>query len=270
MLRLRRRIADSRERLPPAVIVEIVGERGDHPAGIAGADLLVQDIERGVEREAGAVRAWADERDEIVGDGDDARGEQHFPGAEPAVAAVPMGVQVAQRLDDGTVELERYFDEVELKEGTCKEDFFNRCHLDDWKEFLDGQQGADAITQLDRVNRYMNRAPYITDPRNYNRSDYWATPSQFFNQDGDCEDYAIAKFMSLRALGWTNEHMRIVVLQDLNLRIPHAVLVVYIDRAAWVLDNQIEQLITADRIRHYRPFFSMTEESWWLHWPKKE
>ncbi len=164
--------------------------------------------------------------------------------------------------------LERYFDEVELKEGTCKEDFFNRCHLDDWKEFLDGQQGADAITQIDRVNRYMNRARYITDPRNYNRADYWATPRQFFNRDGDCEDYAIAKFMSLRALGWTNDHMRIVVLQDLNLRIPHAVLVVYIDRAAWVLDNQIEQLITANRIRHYRPFFSVNENSWWLHRPK--
>ncbi len=164
--------------------------------------------------------------------------------------------------------LERYFDDVELKEGSCKEDFFNRCYLEDWKKFLDGQQGADAIAQLDQVNRYMNRAPYITDPRNYNLPDYWATPRQFFNRDGDCEDYAIAKFMSLRALGWKNEHMRIVVLQDLNLRIPHAVLVVYLDGVAWVLDNQIERLITADRIRHYRPYYSVNEDSWWLHRPK--
>ena len=166
--------------------------------------------------------------------------------------------------------LERYFEEVTLKEGTCKADFFNRCYLEDWKEFLDGQQGADAITQLDQVNRYMNQAPYITDPRNYTLKDYWATPRQFFNQNGDCEDYAIAKFMSLRALGWDNEHMRIVVVQDLNVRVPHAILVAYKDGTAWVLDNQVEQLITADRIRHYRPFFSMNEDSWWLHRPKRK
>ncbi len=164
--------------------------------------------------------------------------------------------------------LERYFDEIDLPKGSCTGTSFNQCYLQDWKKFLDGLAGADPMFQLDQVNNYMNQAKYITDPRNYTLKDYWATPRQFFNQDGDCEDYAIAKFMSLRALGWDNEHMRIVVVQDLNLRIPHAILVAYKDGAAWVLDNQVEQLITADRIRHYRPFFSMNEDSWWLHRPK--
>ena len=73
--------------------------------------------------------------------------------------------------------------------------------------------------------------------------------------------------MSLRALGWDNVHMRLVLLQDLNLKIAHAVLVVYLDGSAWVLDNQIKQLVAAESIRHYRPLFSLNEDSWWLHRP---
>ncbi|MEE9250742.1 MAG: transglutaminase-like cysteine peptidase [Alphaproteobacteria bacterium] len=156
--------------------------------------------------------------------------------------------------------LDRYFDEVALAEGNCQATSFNKCHLQDWGAFLEGLRGDDPMEQLDRVNRYMNEAPYITDPRNYNVADHWATLGQFFNRGGDCEDYAIAKFMSLRALGWDNAHMRIVLVQDLNLKIPHAVLVVYRDGVAWVLDNQFKQLIAADDIHHYRPVFSLNED----------
>ncbi len=163
--------------------------------------------------------------------------------------------------------IDRYFAESRVPEGDCGGTRFNRCHLQDWRAFLDGLEGSDAMTQIDRVNRYMNDAPYITDPTNYNLPDYWATPRQFFNRDGDCEDYSIAKFMSLRALGWPNEAMRIVVLQDLNLDIPHAVLVVYRDGIAWILDNQIKQVVKSTRIRHYRPYYSVNEENWWLHRP---
>lgn len=163
--------------------------------------------------------------------------------------------------------LDRYFSEHQIPGGPCDAKKFNDCHLRQWETFLDSVRAADPMRQLDQVNRFMNQAPYITDPRNYKMADYWATPRQFFNRDGDCEDYAIAKYMSLRALGWNFEHMRIVVLQDLNLRIAHAVLVVYRDGVAWVLDNQIKQVVAAGRIRHYRPFYSVNERNWWLHKP---
>lgn len=163
--------------------------------------------------------------------------------------------------------LERYFSENQVPGGPCDEKKFNKCHLRQWEAFLASVRTADPMRQLDQVNRFMNRAPYITDPRNYKVADYWATPRQFFNRDGDCEDYAIAKYMSLRALGWNNDDMRIVVLQDLNLRIPHAVLVAYRDGVAWVLDNQIKQVVASDRIHHYRPYYSVNEDSWWLHKP---
>ncbi|MCH7710387.1 MAG: hypothetical protein IH903_01990, partial [Proteobacteria bacterium] len=59
--------------------------------------------------------------------------------------------------------------------------------------------------------------------------------------------------------------MRIVVLQDMNLRLAHAVLVVYLDDEAFVLDNQIRWVVKESTIRHYRPYYSVNETSWWLH-----
>ena len=161
--------------------------------------------------------------------------------------------------------LARYFKDSGLPEGSCGDATFNTCHLAYWGEFIEQLADASPMEQLDRINRYMNEAPYITDPRNYSKKDYWATPKQFFDRDGDCEDYAIAKFTSLRALGWDNAHLRIVVLQDLNLKIAHAVLAAYVDGEVWILDNQLKQIVTADSIHHYRPLFSLNEAAWWIH-----
>lgn len=161
--------------------------------------------------------------------------------------------------------LSRYFNQEQLADKPCTATTFNRCHLSDWRAFLKKQQGRSRIDQIRAVNDYMNRQRYLTDPRNYGVSDYWATPAQFFKRNGDCEDYAIAKFMSLRALGIPNSMMRVVVLQDLNLRIGHAILVVYINGKALVLDNQVRRVVSSKSIRHYKPIYSINENHWWLH-----
>lgn len=161
--------------------------------------------------------------------------------------------------------LDRYFDERSLLDSPCESSTFNRCHLQEWKQFLASIENLEPMAQLVVVNARMNTKRYIIDPRNYGVRDYWATPLQFFNKDGDCEDYAITKFMSLRALGFENDHMRIVVLNDLNLRIPHAVLVVYMKGRALVLDNQIQLVVPAEVVRHYSPIYSVNESNWWLH-----
>ncbi|MBI3453477.1 MAG: transglutaminase-like cysteine peptidase [Rhodospirillales bacterium] len=163
--------------------------------------------------------------------------------------------------------LDRQALEQPLYDGPCTARRFNRCHLQEWRELLADLANEDRLTQLYQVNRFMNRVPYITDPVNYGLPDYWATPLQFAAKDGDCEDYAIAKYFSLKALGVPASDMRIVVLDDLNLRIPHAVLVVYLEGRALVLDNQISRVVTADSIRHYRPVYSINEQGWWLHRP---
>ena len=81
-----------------------------------------------------------------------------------------------------------------------------------------------------------------------------------------CRDYAVAKYWSLRFLGWPVDLLRIVVLKDLNLRVDHAILVVYVDGQALVLDNQIKnQVVNAKSIVHNRPTYSINERNLWLH-----
>lgn len=161
--------------------------------------------------------------------------------------------------------LDRYFEERELEDGVCTSTLFNKCHLKDWKEFLATLEGKDLAAQLDAVNAYMNRAPYIIDPINYGVPDYWATPRQFFVKDGDCEDYAIAKYLSMRALGTPTDPMRVVVLFDQNLDLAHAVLAFYTKGTILILDNQIGEVVEHTRIRHYRPIYSLNENAWWMH-----
>jgi len=163
--------------------------------------------------------------------------------------------------------LERYFQEKAQTAGNCAAKEFNRCHYEKWTGFLDSVKGDPPERQLKKVNDFMNKARYILDPINWGVQDYWATPGQFFDKYGDCEDYAIAKYLSLIALGWDPKVFRIVVVQDLNLRIPHAILAVYQDDGVVLLDNQIAIVVDAGRIRHYRPIFSLSETGWWRHAP---
>ena len=161
--------------------------------------------------------------------------------------------------------LDRQRDEKSLYDGPCTARRFNRCHLQEWRQLLKDIAALDPPAQLEAVNTFMNRAPYVTDPVNYGVPDYWATPLQFLSKDGDCEDYAIAKWESLRQLGFQNEQMRIVVVDDLNLRVAHAILVVYMGGRAYVLDNQISRVVPAEVINHYKPIYSINEQAWWLH-----
>ncbi|MFO1190224.1 MAG: hypothetical protein U1E97_11755 [Alphaproteobacteria bacterium] len=67
--------------------------------------------------------------------------------------------------------------------------------------------------------------------------------------------------MALRALGFDNDALRIVVLRDLNLQLAHAILVVYYEDRVLVLDNQISDIVEATAIRHYRPIYSVSRSA---------
>lgn len=139
------------------------------------------------------------------------------------------------------------------------------CTVKGWKEFLADLQGKDLQTQMKEVNRAMNSKRYIIDMKNWGMEDYWETPFEFLKKNGDCEDYAISKYMALKALGVKVEDMRVVALQDTNLNVGHAVLVVYVGDQPMLLDNQISSVVPANSIRHYQPVYSINEEGWWLH-----
>ena len=51
-----------------------------------------------------------------------------------------------------------------------------------WLALLRGLEGAPAQEQILAVNRFVNQWPYRSDSDNYGRSDYWATPLEFFRR----------------------------------------------------------------------------------------
>ena len=148
----------------------------------------------------------------------------------------------------------------------CQSGARGACRLEDWQDFLT-DIGADSESkQLRHVNRYVNGARYITDRRNWARSDYWAIPEQLFGQGGDCEDYVIAKYLSLRSLGISAERLRIVVVYDQHRREDHAVLIVSGVDDTLVLDNHYRRVMTWSKLRdRYRPYYSLNERSVWIH-----
>lgn len=116
------------------------------------------------------------------------------------------------------------------------------------------------------VNTLLNARPYVEDTRNYGKTDYWATPVEFLQRGGDCEDYAIAKYASLRALGVPSDQMRVAIVLDKQLGIHHAILIVYDqNRKAYVLDNQSRTVRDLSTVTRYKPIYSINQQSWWLH-----
>jgi len=165
--------------------------------------------------------------------------------------------------------LDRFVSEKAKEQGKCKPSKKRKCFYATWLKMIADLKEKDPWQKIKGVNAFMNRAPYVVDKMNWGIKDYWSTPGQFFARYGDCEDYAIVKFLSLRALGFPSKQMRIVVVQDLNLKVAHAILALYVRGKVLVLDNQIKRVVEAKSIRHYRPIFSLNEEGWWLHRKKK-
>lgn len=113
----------------------------------------------------------------------------------------------------------------------------------------------------------MNQAKYISGSTNWGQSDYWATPGEFMSRFGDCEDYAIVKYLSLRLLGFEEHELRVVAVKDLNLKVGHAILMVILRDSKnrqryFVLDNQIKEVVEAYKIRHYQQGFSINQQHW--------
>ncbi len=134
-----------------------------------------------------------------------------------------------------------------------------------WKASIKRLQGMSDAQKVAGVNDYVNKTTYIEDRQNYGKSDYWATPIEFFARGGDCEDFAIAKYASLRALGFRADQMRIAIVQDKIKNIPHAILIVYTDEGTFVLDNQDKRARMASDVNRYKPIFSINSGAWWLH-----
>jgi predicted transglutaminase-like cysteine proteinase len=145
---------------------------------------------------------------------------------------------------------------------------FATCPQKEWRKMLARAKGADPQYQLDDVNRFLNKFDYVLDAVNWGGVDYWETPREFFLKGGECKDFSISKYFTLRILGWAPDKLWMIILQDMNLNVTHAVLAARLDDRTMILDNQVPDLVDQSRIRHYRPIFGLSEAGWVIYRPK--
>jgi predicted transglutaminase-like cysteine proteinase len=125
---------------------------------------------------------------------------------------------------------------------------------------VDSGRQRDGRTRLAEINRAINLAIRpMEDLVQYGKVDVWSSPLVTFNTGtGDCEDYAIAKYVALQMAGVPAEDLRIVVVLDLNGE-GHAVASVRLDGHWVILDNQRMAMVEDVNARIYRPRFVIDE-----------
>ncbi len=142
--------------------------------------------------------------------------------------------------------------------------------LNEWLHLLDALPGQEELAILREVNDFVNRnIVFAADTDVWKQADYWATPLETIGQGrGDCEDFSIFKYASLRLAGIAENKLRLVYVKA-HLRTPegeveqaHMVVAYYAapDREALVLDNLDPEIRAASKRPDLKPVFSFNGE----------
>ena len=133
-------------------------------------------------------------------------------------------------------------------------------------------KGQDEPAQLQSINQFFNRRILFRDDTEaWGQNDYWASPLESLDKgQGDCEDYAIAKYFSLLAVGMPTSKLRLVYVRA-QIGGPqgavqaHMVLAYYAAPGAepLILDNLITEVRPASRRPDLVPVFSFNSEGLW-------
>lgn len=141
--------------------------------------------------------------------------------------------------------------------------------LQSWHQLITDNQNGSEFTKLLSVNTFFNKLQYIEDSVLWGTKDYWATPIELLEKGGgDCEDFAIAKYFTLRQMGVQEGKLRItyVIAQDRNTTKPHMVLNYYRTDIAipLVLDSLHPAILPATQRPDLLPVYSFNGNDLWL------
>lgn len=135
-----------------------------------------------------------------------------------------------------------------------------------WQRLLQRLRRASNAEKLQAVNRFFNRIKFVSDQKHWNQQDYWATPMELLaSNGGDCEDFAIAKYYTLKRLGLPLKRMRLTYVKSLSLNQEHMVLTYYEKPGATplVLDNLTNHIKLADQRPDLQPVYSFDGSDLW-------
>jgi predicted transglutaminase-like cysteine proteinase len=140
-----------------------------------------------------------------------------------------------------------------------------------WGTFLADTAALPLQQQLQATNDFFNsRVRWRTDAAIYNSEDYWATPLETLGRlQADCEDFSIAKYVTLLHLGVAPQSLRLVYVKA---RLPggatqaHMVLAWYEDPGAMplILDNMNGAVLPAAQRQDLTPIFSFNADDLWI------
>lgn len=140
-----------------------------------------------------------------------------------------------------------------------------------WRRLIEESRVLPDNDKLNKVNTFFNRRMlFESDIVVWQQEDYWATPLEFMGRGaGDCEDFAIAKYITLQMLGVGNEHLRLIYVRAKSgstASIAHMVLGFYPQPTdePLVLDNLISSVRPASQRPDLTPVFSFNSDGLWV------
>ena len=125
-------------------------------------------------------------------------------------------------------------------------------------------QKSSNEVKLEEINNFFNGVPYVDDKKIWGKRDYWATPLEFLGKDkGDCEDYVIAKYFTLRNPGVESEKLYFSYVKSLRFNKPHMVLSYFKTPYATplILDSINFKIFSADKRKDLIPVYNFNGES---------
>ncbi|MEL0586908.1 MAG: transglutaminase-like cysteine peptidase [Candidatus Thiodiazotropha sp. (ex. Lucinoma kazani)] len=139
--------------------------------------------------------------------------------------------------------------------------------VESWRSLMQDNHDTGEVEKLKLVNDFFNQIPYQSDATLWDQKDYWATPLELLvRKGGDCEDYSIAKYFTLKEMGVADEKLRIMYVKSVELNQSHMVLTYYPNPSAIpkVLDNLNPQLLSASSRMDLTPVYSFNADGLWL------
>ncbi|MDD3617986.1 MAG: transglutaminase-like cysteine peptidase [Desulfobulbaceae bacterium] len=142
-----------------------------------------------------------------------------------------------------------------------------RSRLLAWQDLIRGSGGLSERGKMDKVNGFFNGFDFVSDESHWGVDDYWATPVEFIaSGGGDCEDFALAKYFTLKAVGVSEDKLNLTYVKALGLNQAHMVLTFYPapDAEPLVLDNLVDDILPASARTDLLPVYSFNGSGLWI------
>ena len=157
---------------------------------------------------------------------------------------------------------ETLLQQVERQHGAS-----SRARLLEWLHLIQQASVEDEKEVLKKVNLFFNRMSFVPDHIQWKQSDYWATPVEFLASGaGDCEDFSIAKYITLKTIGIPEEKLAITYVKAIKLNQAHMVCTYYEYPGAepLILDNLTPSILPASKRPDLYPVYTFNGSSLWI------